>query len=352
MSRERRSPALIVARILVGLGLLLGTFWILRPFLVPMAWAAIAAYVSWPVFAWLRALTHRPRLTAALLTLAIAGIISIPVGWILVVFTGEATSVATRLQEWAAAGAPLPEFILSRPWLAERVAELRGSPLFGHSAAGEWVGRYGSEISTRVVSLTGGIARNVFEFLVTWVVLFALYVDGERIGAQARRLAALLVPSEDPRLVDNVGGIVRAVVFGLLGTALVQGFLAGVGFWIFGVPSPVFFGFVTVLVSLAPGGPALVWIGACIWLYAQGLVWQTVGLALWGSLIVSTIDNVLRPYLISGPSRIPFMLVFFGVLGGLASLGLLGMFIGPVLLAVGFGLLAEFPSRYRDSSPA
>jgi predicted PurR-regulated permease PerM len=343
---ERRSPALIVSRILVGMGLLLATLWVLRPFLVPILWAAIAAYVSWPLFARLRALTNRPRLTAALLTLAIAIIITVPVGWILFVFTSEATNVARWLQDWSAQGAPLPDFIMSRPWLAERVGELRQSPLFGHSAVGEWVGRYGSEISTRVVSLTGGIARNVFEFLITLVVLFAFYVDGERIGAQARRLAGVLVPSEDPKLVDHVGAIVRAVVFGLLGTALVQGFLAGIGFWMFGVPSAVFFGFVTALFSLVPAGPALIWIGACIWLYTQGMTWQTVGLALWGTLVVSSIDNVLRPLLISGPTRIPFMLVFFGVLGGLASLGLLGMFVGPVMLAVGFGLLAEFPARH------
>jgi predicted PurR-regulated permease PerM len=266
---------------------------------------AIAAYVAWPLFARLRAWTNRPRLVAALLTLTIALIIVVPVGWILVLFTGEATNVAQRLQEWAAQGAPLPDWITAQPWLAERIAELRASPLFGHSAMGEWVGRYGSEISTRVVSLTGGIARNVFEFLITFVVLFVLFVDGERIGAQARRLAAILVPSDDPQLVDNVGAIVRAVVFGLLGTALVQGFLAGVGFWLFGVPSAVFFGFVTVLGSLVPAGPMLVWVGACIWLYMQGNV-AGVGLALWG-LIVWTIDNFLRLLLISGPSRIPFI---------------------------------------------
>jgi predicted PurR-regulated permease PerM len=142
---------------------------------------------------------------------------------------------------------------------------------------------------------------------------------------------------------------VRAVVFGLLGTALVQGTLAAIGFAIFGVPSAVFFGFVTVLVSLVPAGPALVWIGACIWLYSQDRIGATIGMALWGALLVSTIDNFLRPYLISGPTRIPFLLVFFGVLGGLASLGLLGMFVGPVLLAVGFGLLAELPGRYSGA---
>jgi predicted PurR-regulated permease PerM len=237
--------------------------------------------------------------------------------------------------------------VLDTPWLAHRVEELRGSPLFGPAAAGEWIARYGQVGSQWAVALGGGIARNVLEFVITLVVLFALYLDGERIAGHARRLAVLLLPSEDPRLVDKVGAIVRAVVFGLLGTALAQGVLAGIGFAIFGVPSPVFFGFATALASLIPAGPALIWIGACIWLWSQGWVWAAVGLALWGALLVSSIDNVLRPLLISGPSRIPFMLVFFGVVGGLASLGLLGVFVGPVLLAVGFGLLAEFPARYR-----
>ena len=101
--------------------------------------------------------------------------------------------------------------------------------------------------------------------------------------------------------------------------------------------------------SLIPAGPALIWIGAVIWLYLQGSVGAAIGMALWGVLLVSSIDNFLRPILISGPTRIPFVLVFFGVLGGLAALGLLGMFVGPVLLAIAFGLAVDFPTRYAKS---
>jgi predicted PurR-regulated permease PerM len=285
------------------------------------------------------------------LTLTLAAIVAVPVAWLLVVLATEATGVATRLQDWAAQGAPFPEFVTSRPWLESRLQELRSSPLFGHAAVSEWVGRYGRDVSVRAVALTGGIARNIFEFMITIVVLFALYVDGERVGAQVRRLAALLLPSDDPRLVDHVGEIVRAVVFGLLGTAIVQGVLAGIGFWVLDVPSAVFLGFATVLSALLPGGPMIIWGLTCVWLYTEGRVGATIALGLYGSLVVSTIDNILRPILISGSTRIPFMIVFLGVLGGLASLGLLGMFVGPVLLAVGFGLLAEFPERYAEPPP-
>jgi len=347
-----RGAGLIVARVLVGLALLTATLWVLQPFLVPAAWAAIAAYVTWPIYERLRAWTKRPALTAGLLTFALAAIVAVPVGWLLVVLATEATGVATRLQEWAAQGAPFPEWVTSRPWLETRVQEVRESPLFGHAAVSEWVGRYGRDVSVRAVALTGGIARNIFEFMITTVVLFALYMDGERVGAQVRRLASLLLPSDDPGLVDHVGAIVRAVVFGLLGTAIVQGLLAGIGFWVLDVPSAVFLGFATVLSALLPGGPMLIWGATCVWLYTEGRVGATIALGLYGALVVSTIDNILRPVLISGSTSIPFMLVFLGVLGGLASLGLLGMFVGPVLLAVGFGLLAEFPSRYSSARDA
>jgi predicted PurR-regulated permease PerM len=256
-----------------------------------------------------------------LLSLAFALVIAIPIGWVLVVFATQAAGVATVLQEWVQQGAPLPAWVTEHAWLAHRIDELRASPLFGDAAAGEWVARYGERASQWAVAVTGGIARNVLEFVISLVVLFALYVDGERVAGHVRRLAVLLMPSDDPQLVDKVGAIVSAVVFGLLGTALAQGVLAGIGFWIFGVPSAVFFGFLTALFSLVPAGPSVIWIGACIWLWSQGWVLATVGMAVWGTLLVSSIDNVLRPLLISGPTRIPFMLVFFGVLGGLDVYG-------------------------------
>jgi predicted PurR-regulated permease PerM len=346
VSGEERRTGLVVGRVLVGLSLLFAALWLLQPFLVPTTWAAIAAYASWPLYDRVRAWTGRPRWVAALFTLLFVAVVAIPVGWVLLALAREATSVAGWIQGWVASGAPLPEWLARYPWLAERVEELRRSPILGPAAAGEWLARYGSFVSSQLVALTSGVARNVFDFSVTVAMLYVFYVDGERVAAHARRVVPLLVASGDEELVGKVGGIVRAVVFGILGTALAQGVLAGIGFAIFGVPSPVFFGFATAILSLVPAGPALLWIAAAIWLWLGGNPGAAVGLAIWGALLVSSIDNFLRPILISGPTRIPFILVFFGVLGGLATLGLLGMFVGPVLLAVAFGLAVEFPTRY------
>jgi len=138
---------------------------------------------------------------------------------------------------------------------------------------------------------------------------------------------------------------VRAVVFGLLGTAVAQGAIAAIGFAIFGVPSPVLLGILTALASFVPFGPTLVWVVAVIGLAIAGQTGAAVGMTVWGLLLVSTVDNVLRPLLISGPTEIPFLLVLFGVLGGLSTLGLLGIFVGPVVLSVAFALLSEFGKR-------
>ncbi len=352
MSGGESRTGLVVGRVLVGLALLAATLMLLQPFLVPATWAAIAAYASWPLYERARHLTGRPTLVAVAFTLLFVVGVALPIGWILLALGTEATHTASWIQDWVAQGAPLPEWVESRPWLAGRIAELRQSPLFGPTAAGEWMARYGSVVSSQLVTLTSGVARNVFDFTITVALVFVFYLEGEKVAAHARRVVPLLVGSGDSGLVDSVGAIVRAVVFGMLGTALAQGVLAGIGFAIFGVTSPVFLGFATAVASLIPAGPALVWIGASLWLWLSGSLGAAIGMAIWGLLLVSSIDNFLRPILISGPTRIPFVLVFFGVLGGLASLGLLGMFVGPVLLAVAFGLAVDFPSRYDSREEA
>jgi predicted PurR-regulated permease PerM len=152
-------------------------------------------------------------------------------------------------------------------------------------------------------------------------------------------------------VLEHVGGVVRAVVFGLIGTALVQGVVAGIGYALFGVPSPVALGALTFVASFIPAGPALLWAGASLWLLLGGQTGAAIGMALYGLLLVSSIDNVLRPVLISG-GEVPvhFLIVFFGVLGGLAAFGMLGLFLGPVLLSVTFVLAQQFARQTEEAA--
>jgi predicted PurR-regulated permease PerM len=346
MSGEERSAGLLIARVGGGLGLLVATVLVLQPFLVPMAWAAIVAYVTWPLYRAVRTRTNRPHLSAATFTLALALGLGIPLASILVALASEATQLISVLRDWLAQGAPFPDWVENRVWLAKPLTELRSESVFNPTAVAQYVAKYGTEVSGHLVGIAGGIATNFFKFAIMLVTLYAFYIDGERLITQARRLAPVVFPSAGERFLDNVGGVVRTVVFGLLGTALGQGILAGIGFAIFGVPSAVALGALTFVLSFLPVGPPLVWGGAALWLLAEGNRGAALGMAIWGLALVSTIDSVLRPVLMSsGPTRIPFLLLFLGLLGGLFAFGTLGLFLGPVLLSVAFALLADFPRR-------
>jgi predicted PurR-regulated permease PerM len=350
MNLEERRPGLVVARVGAGLALAAAALIVLQPFLIPLAWAAIAAYTTWPIFRWVRGLTRRPRLAAAVLTAAVAFGIGVPLGWVLATVANEASHVVLLLQESASEPLRLPDWIASRAWLRDPIEQVRATWLLDSQALRDLVTRNLSEVSSQLLSVAGGLARNVIQFAITLMALFVLYLDGERVLAQARRLAGLLFPAAPADFVEDIGAVVRAVVFGLLGTAVVQGAIAAIGFVIFGVPSPVLLGMVTAFAAFLPFGPTLVWIAAVIGLVLAGETGNAIGMAIWGVLLVSTVDNVLRPLLISGPTQIPFLLVFFGVLGGLATLGLLGLFVGPVVLSVAFALLAEFGKRPAASA--
>jgi predicted PurR-regulated permease PerM len=343
LSDEAQRVGLVATRVGAGLLLLAGAYLVLRPFLVGLIWAAIIAYVTWPLFGRARRWSGRPVTVAALFTLAIFLLVVVPVSWFLVTLAEQVTSLVIATQGWIQAGAPLPDWLYQIPWLGERISDLRADlPAFGDVAS--HLARFGGQLSQRLVGIASGAASNVFSFLVMLIALFSFYVDGEGLTGHARRLSGALFPTR-PEFVDDVGEVVRAVVFGLVGTALVQGIMAAIGLAIFGVPSAVAFGALTSVLSFVPAGPPLVWGGAALWLFLEGHVGSAIGMALWGLLLVSSIDNVLRPVLISrvGTAPIPFLVVFFGVIGGLAAFGLLGLFLGPVVLSVTFALISRFP---------
>jgi predicted PurR-regulated permease PerM len=336
---------LALARVAVGLLLLVGVFLVLRPFLVPAAWAATLGFVTWGPYARVRAATGRPNLTALLFTLAALLLLGIPIVWLLVLLIEQAIALLHAGQEWVAGGAVLPAWLLDLRWVGPRLQQILHQ---GTSSTGELapqVGHIARALSQQVLSIAGGVAQNVFAFLITVITLYVVYAEGESLVARARRLLVYVFPSRPPEFLDQVGAVVRGVVIGIVGTALVQGALAGLGYGLFGLPYPAALGGLTTVFSFLPGGPALVWIPGAIWLAARGETGAAVGVVLWGALLVGSLDNVLRPILIrrSGGADMPFVIVLFGALGGLSAFGLLGLLIGPVLLSVAFALVSELP---------
>ncbi len=197
-------------------------------------------------------------------------------------------------------------------------------------------------------TLAGGVGRNVAKFGIAVFALFFLFRHGDEVLSQFRGVATRWLGESARDYIVAAGVTVRAVVFGIVLTALAQGVLAGLGYWVAGIAAPVLWGVITALVSLIPFVGPLVWVGLSLNLLAHGDTQAALGLFLWGALVVSWVDNLIRPLVISGPTRIPFLLVFLGVLGGLSAFGLIGLFLGPVLLAVSIAIWREWLVHKRS----
>jgi predicted PurR-regulated permease PerM len=346
-----RSPGLRAeARIeqLVGIALLallaIGCFLVLRPFLSALLWGLILAFSAWPLHARLvERLGGRRTLAAGLMTLLIAAVFILP---LVAVGTGLADSVAKVIsigRTLLAQGLPGPPV-----WVAD--LPMVGGQLHAYwqglaQQGTAWTGALDPYLEqARSWALGTGLRLGEAILQVSLSVLAAFFVfrDG---AAGARHLATAVERLAGPRaqtLLAVAGGTVKGVVYGIIGTALAQGSLQAIGLWLAGVPAAFFLGFLTFFLSFVPMGPALVWLPATAWLFYKGALGWGVFMALWGFFVVSGVDNILKPYLISRGSNLPLILVFLGVLGGILAFGFLGVFLGPTLLALAYTLVREW----------
>ncbi len=337
---------LLLAVLLVGLALL--CLLILEPFLTAILWAAILAYASWPVYGRLRRLMHGlDTLPALLMTLILACAVILPVLWVLVVVQGELIYAYQQLTGYLAQGPHLlPDFVRNIPWFGPRlqdtVNQYSADPTALAREFSAWMLHWASELG----KLVGGVGRNLVKLTLTLLTLFFFYRDGATIVNQTRQVIQGFFADRLDSYVIMAGRMTRAVVYGMLITALTQGLIAGIGYWIVGLGAPVLLAVLTGVLSIVPlVGTAIVWLPVGIWVLSTGHVLKGIILLAWGALLVHPADNVLRPILISNATRVPFLLVMFGALGGLAAFGLLGLFIGPVVLAVAMAIWREWSVR-------
>lgn len=339
--RLRLEPLLL----LVALALLAaGTLLVLLPFMSALLWASILCFATWPLFERLnRWLGGRRNLAASLMCIAVSIVVVAPFLIVGASLADNVANLSARLQEAMTRVPPAPP-----AWLA-------GLPLVGGSVSEFWQAAVDNpdsllqQLRTQLPGLSKwaveqglALGHGVAMLVLAVFVAFFVYRDGvclaERLTAAVTRVAG----ERGASLLGVVGGTIKGVVYGILGTALAQGILAAIGFVIAQVPGALLLGLLTFFLSIVPMGPPLLWIPAAAWLYYQGHTVMAVFLVLWGALIVSSVDNVLKPYLISQGADMPFILVLFGVLGGLAAFGFLGVFLGPTLLAVSYSLLREW----------
>jgi predicted PurR-regulated permease PerM len=318
---------------------------VLRPFIVPMLWAAILAYTGWPLFLRLRSLLRGSNTSSALLmTIIIGCLVVLPVLWILDLVQSELVGAYRVLRASLAQGAPqLPGFIDRLPWVGARLQSALQHYSADPGALGAQVSAYMLSWASRLGRIVGGVGRNLIKLGLTLLTLFFFFRDGESIVTQSRRVLRHFFQERLEPYVVTAGRMTRAVVYGLLVTAFAQGLIAGIGYAVIGLSAPVLFGVLTGLLSLVPlAGTAIVWVPLAAWLMLDGHLIKGIILLVWGALLVHPAENVLRPLLISNAMRVPFLLVMFGALGGLAAFGLVGLFVGPVLLAIAMALWREW----------
>ena len=346
----------VARRVIVGFllgGLLVLSYAVLQPFIVPVAWAVIIAYATWPLYHRLRQrLSRYPTLAASMMTLLLTAAFVLPALWLATLLRSEIgvaiAAVTTELRQGTLA---LPDFIRNLPWIGDDLQrmldELTGDPETFRVQMNEWV-RQGAELA---VALIGDVGRNAAKLGFALITVFFLYRDGERVLQQVHRVLHRFLGERVNDYLAAVGSMTKAVVWGLVATALAQGFVAGLGYWWAGVAAPVLLGAITALIAMIPFGTPFAWGTIGVWLLVSGNTAEGIGLLLWGALVVSWVDNLVRPLVISNATRIPFLLVMFGVLGGLAAFGLVGLFLGPVVLAVLMAVWREWIEE-SDLKPA
>jgi predicted PurR-regulated permease PerM len=325
-------------------GLIAACFWILRPFLPAVIWATTLVVATWPVMLRVQQrLWNRRALAVAVMTVALLLVFVVPF-WLAITTIIDNFD---RIVDW---GTSLGSFKLPLPpeWLAT-------IPLFGERAAQFWesvaasgveplvakAAPYAGDAATWFVAALGSLGIVFVQFLLTVVIAAIMYAGGERAAAAAQRFGYRLAGERGEQSVLLAGQAIRSVALGVVVTAIAQSVLGGVGIALAGVPFAPVLTAIMFMLCIAQLGPLPVLVPVVIWLYWSGESgWGTFALV-W-TIVVGSLDSILRPFLIRKGAHLPLVLLLAGVIGGLIAFGLVGIFLGPVVLAVGYTLLQSW----------
>jgi predicted PurR-regulated permease PerM len=345
-----------LTRIVLGVmtigGLTIASFWVLRPFLLAGIWATMIVVATWPT---LRALERRlwgkRSLAVAVMTLALVFIIAAPLATAVVAIAERADDIVAWVKSLATVSMPQPPEWLHRiPVVGPKAAE-RWRAIA--SASPDDLLRQGTpyirDVAPWVIGQAGTLGTLLAQLLLAMIIAAILYAKGEMAAAGVLAFARRLGGEAGERVTALSAQAIRAVALGIVVTALIQSVVGGIGLVITGVPYPLLLTSVMFMFGVAQIGAVPVLLGAVVWVYwSSGTFWATV-LLVW-TVITGSFDNVLRPILIKRGADVPFLLIFAGVLGGLLAFGLIGLFVGPVVLSVTYTLLEAWVTR-GDAHP-
>jgi predicted PurR-regulated permease PerM len=331
------------ARIAAMALLVLGCFLVLRPFMGAILFAAVLCFSTWPVYIRLRERLHgRSWLAAMILVLVMILALALPVGLAaqsIVVYSAQVVEMVRGYLDQRAT-IQLPAFIRELPaigpWLDSYVKSLTQS-----SAELAALAKQLADPAKRFLTLLGvAVAEGVIQILIAIFVAYFFYRDGDRVRRLLLEGIARIAGAEHGlALMGTAQNAVKGVVYGLIGTAFAQAAVALLGFLIAGVPGAFLLAAVTFVLSLVPMGPVLIWGGAAAWLYFQGETGWAIFMVAYGVLVISSVDNFVKPILMSRAGNLSMLLVVLGVFGGAIAFGFIGLFVGPALLAVAWNLM-------------
>jgi predicted PurR-regulated permease PerM len=338
MTAERVLMALLLGGIAIGCVL------VLYPFFSAILWAAILAYTTWPLYDWIRRHGHLGhRASAAVMVLLTAVVLVLPLALAVPGGVDDIDQLRKVVIDALQAGLPAPpRWLWSIPIVGPSLGELLDSWAADINAMVAFFKPYFGAVAEFGLRIVLGVANGILDFLLAIVIAFFFFAAGDRLAAVLTAVLYRIAGGRAERLIAVTGATMRGVVYGLLGTAIVQGILTTFGLWVSGVPRPMLLGLIAGSLSVLPIGAPVVWIPAAIWLATTGHTAWGIILFVYGIVCVSGADNVIRPFFIARGAQLPFLLTLLGVLGGAIAFGLLGIFVGPVLIGVGFTLVSEF----------
>lgn len=353
--QARRTARLVGIAALAALAV--GCLLVLRPFISALLWAVIIVFSTWPVFGVLRENDRfSPSGAAAVMVGAMFLLVGLPIALAAPTSRGEVEALSASIEALLVGGLPgLGAWLGGLPVVGPWIRGWLGEAEFDLLGLAGLLRPYAGTITQQTVAVLLAVLSGLAELLLAILLAFFFYRDGPAMARSATAVMDRLAGATGVRMLRLAADVTRGVVWGLVGTAVAQGVLTAIGLAIAGVPQPVLLAVVAGVISIFPVGAPLVWIPASLWLFTQGQTGWGIFMALYGALVISSVDNFIRPWAIARGANLPLLLTILGALGGVFAFGFLGLFLGPVVLAVGYTLLLEFaggtPEERETPSP-
>lgn len=338
---------------LVGAGIIVvGIYLVLQPFLSALLVAGVLAIATWPLYRRLHdAMGQRASWSAALMMLLILVLVVIPIAFLAVASAEQLPGLFATVKGWFAGGVHVPEQLKSVPVIGERIYDqltVLVSDKDQLTAIAQKLLEPAGKLSVAIVRTLGD---GILQLLLVTFIVFFYYRDGHRVADVIGRISGRISGDMSVEVLDIVVNTTRSVFIGIAGTAAAQAIVAFIGFMIAGVPGAFLLSVGTFVLSVVPMGPVLLWGGAAGWLYFQGETGWAIFMVVWGAVVISSIDNFVKPLLIARGSTLSVALIFLGVLGGVIAFGFIGVILGPVLLALGIALGRKWISARDPGTP-